>query len=180
MKKNESIKLINNLSTNYRNLNLTTSMENAWHDVLQYYDYEEVNSKLINCMSEDKFQYQPPTVYYLVSGLTKVEDKLDYSKDILYCKICNRGFNSREELDKHFDRCSSVRYVVRKYKKFFKKDIDMKMLYEMNDEEFKEKYDKLVKYIMNNTKDEFEKKRLGYYFNPPSEKEALKFLNGEG
>lgn len=176
MSENETIEIIKFISENYKYFEPTDGLIKSWQEELSQYDYEQVKTSLKGYMSEDRFQNQPPTIYMLVKNLPKVKDKIDFTKDTIYCDICRKAFNDRDELNKHFDRCSSTRYVIRQTKKWFNRDIDKKFLWSLNDEEFNERYDKLLRYIMEHTTDENERKRISFIFNPPSEQEAREFL----
>lgn len=166
--------LLDYLSVSYK-IETPTSMLNAWLDVLQEYDYEEVKNSLGEAMSEDRFQRTPPQVQYIVRNLIKKYDKVDYSKQVVYCPICRKPLN-QPDYEKHFDRCSSVEYVIRESKKWFHRDLTKKFLFELSDEEFDLRYNKLLQYIYEHTTDESEKTRIGFIFNPPSEEKAREFL----
>ena len=177
MTKREVCDLIDFLSSHYKYFEPTKGMIDSWYEVLECYDKNDVKRSLENLMSEDKFQNQPPTVYLVVKGLSKSLEKVDISDVTMFCSKCGRGFHTREELEKHFDRCFSVQYIIREYKKHFGKELDKRVLYELSEKDFKEKYESLLTYIMNNTKDDAERMRINFYFNQPNQDEQLKFLN---
>ena len=179
MNKKETIELLNFIHTFYKDFEIREDIISAWYNIMCEYDFNDVKREVEKFMAEDRYQKQLPTAYMLIKGLPKVKEKVDVQDGVkIYCNICNRPFNSHEELDKHFDRCSSIRYVIKQSKKWFKKDIDKGFLWGLNDEEFEERYNKLLKYIMEHTEDENERKRIGFIFNPPSEQEAREFLKG--
>lgn len=178
MNNNETMQILNLIKFNYPNFEIKEGMPEMWFDVLMEYSFEDVKMKLEEHLSEDRFQKQPPTAYLLVKGLPKIRDRIDFTKDTFYCDICNRPFNNQEELKIHRDKCSSIRYLIKQNKKWFNRNIDKKFLWNLSDEEFDERYNKMLKYIMEHTTDENERTRIGYIFNKPSEEEALKFLKG--
>ena len=178
MNKEQTKDLLKLIKYNYPDFEMKEGMATMWAQVMSEYSYEDVKHALEVYMAEDRFQKQPPTAYLLVKGLPKVKDRIDFTKDTIYCDICRRAFNDRDELDKHFDRCSSTRYVIKQTKKWFNRDIDKGFLWKLSDEEFEERYNKLLRYIMEHTEDEKEKMRIGFIFNPPSEEEASAFLAG--
>lgn len=181
MNRQQVIELVNFINLNYPNqIRDVDSMIDSWLDTLQQYDLEDVKNKLHQAMRDDRFQKVPPTMDWLLRDLRPIHEKINWNKGVLYCNICGRAFNKREKLVEHEDRCRSVRYVVKQTKKWFGKTLDKKELYEMNKEEFQKKYDELLKVILKNTKNESEKKVIGFIFNQPSPKEALKFLNKIG
>ena len=167
--------LLGYISASYRVEN-STSMIYSWLDILQEYDYEEVKQALYEAMSEDRFQRTPPQAQYLVRNLVKKYDKVDYSKQVVYCPICRRPLN-QSDYEKHFDRCSSVEYVLNQCIRFNSScRYTKRELYEMSEEDFEKYYNTILKFVMNRTTDESEKTRIGFIFNPPSEEKALEFL----
>ena len=152
------------------------SMLDMWLNELSQYDYEDVMEKLKRLMAEDKFQLKPPTLYFITAGLIKKHEKIDYTKGVFYCSQCGKAFNSDEEQKKHFDRCMSINYVIRETRKWFNKQLTRQELLSMSDNEFEERYNKLLKYIYNHTNDNSEKIRIGFIFNPPTKEEAQRFL----
>ena len=178
MNKEQVTEIINFISDSYKYFEPTEILIEAWQEELYQYDYEQVKNSLKSYMAEDRFQSQPPTIYMLVKNLPKIYDKIDFTKDTFYCDICNKAYNDLDQLEKHRDKCSSIRYVIKQNKKWFNRTIDKKFLWQLSDEEFEERYNKLLKYIMEHTTDENEKTRIGYIFNPPSAEEAREFLKG--
>ena len=104
-------------------------------------------------------------------------EKIDYKEQNVRCQRCNK-IVKESEYDAHFDRCSSIDYVIRESKKWFRKELTRKFLWEMSDEEFNERYNKLLHYIYEHTQNESEKTRIGFIFNPPSREKAMSFLGG--
>ena len=176
---NELIKLISSNYTNFVKDGKEKDMYKMWFEELQQYDYEDVLEALKSYMAQEKYQYQPPTLYLLISGLTKKHDKKDWSKGTFFCSYCKRTFNNEEEQKHHEDRHRSIKYVIRETKKWFKKELTEKFLWTMSEEEFNERYDKLLKYIMEHTTNETERKIISFIFNPPTKEETGRFLKGE-
>ena len=172
-------KLLNTVDLNYKNYfkGSITEFSDYWYEYLYQYDFKEVEKKLRECMAMDQFQYQPPTLDYLIKDLVKIQDKVDFNKTLIYCQFCNRIFNSIETLHKHEDRCRSIRYIARQYKKYLKREVNKRELYEMSDEEFDEKYDKLLKFVQERTNDEREKEIISFIFKVPTKEDAKKFIN---
>ncbi len=152
---------------------------NAWADVLQQYEKDDVRKAFDLALSEERYQFKPPQVQYIVRNLIAKYDRVDFSKLVVYCKICGRMLN-QSDYDKHFDRCSSVEYIIREYKKWYGKELDKKELYEMSDDDFKIRYLKLLNFIKNNTTNLDEKERISNIFNPPNEEKAKKYFKKEG
>ena len=178
MTKLEVDELVNLLDMSYRSfVKDPVGMSNLYLKMLYQYDCEDVMKKLQECMAMEQFQFQPPTLDYLVKDLTRNKDKVDFNKTLIYCQFCNRMFNSIETLHKHEDRCRSVRYIARQYKKYLNREVNKRELYEMSDEEFDEKYDKLLKFIEMRSTDEREKEIISFIFKVPTKEVAKKFIN---
>lgn len=179
MNKKEVMDLLDFIHTFYKDFEVNQDIISAWHNIMCEYDFNDVKREVEKFMAEDRYQKQLPTAYMLIKGLPKVKEKVDVQEGVkIYCDICNRPFNNQEELKIHRDKCSSIRYLIKQNKKWFNRNIDKKFLWNLSDEEFDERYNKMLKYIMEHTTDENERTRIGYIFNKPSEEEALKFLKG--
>lgn len=176
MTKSELAQLLSTLEMNYSFFEATEEKEQAWFQVMHNYSYEEVMHNLEIAMGEDRFQKEPPQAYYLIQGLIPISKKTDFEKVIVYCPICKRALNQSEE-QKHRERCQSIRYLVKQYKKWTGKDLDKRTLWEMSEEEFQEKYDKFLHYVYEHTTDEQEKMRIGFIFEPPKKEIAKRFIN---
>lgn len=173
----EVVDLLDIISSFYKNFDITEEKIQAWLNVLQEYDKNEVNEVLKSAMAEDRFQNNLPTPYYLVRNLVKKYDKVNYKEQVVYCPICRRPLN-QPQYEKHFDRCLSVEYILNQCKRFNTEcRYSKKELYEMNETIFEEYYDTILKYVMNHTTDKSEKTRIGFIFNPPSEEKARQFLS---
>ena len=179
MDKKEVKELFNYLEQNYSNFEYDKSKFDYWFNELQQYDNDDVRERLKDLMSDERYNYQPPFLETIVKGLTKKSGKLDFSQLVYYCKFCRRGFNDRKELDNHEDRCRSIKYIERQYKRFNLEKIDnakKRELYELSEEEFDRQYKLILKYVMQQTTDESEKTRISFIFNPPSQEQAKAFL----
>lgn len=178
MDKNKALDILNYLADNYKDFKLTEDKVNYWCQELSQYDYEDINNRLKELMSEERYSYQPPFLEAIIKGITKKHNKVDFTKLTYFCKICRRPFNDKNELDLHEDRCRSIRYIESQYKRFNWGEVkDKAEMYNMSEEEFNEKYKIILKKVQNLTTDEMEKTRIEFIFNPPSQETAMKFLN---
>ena len=165
---------------NYINDNNKGSMLEEWCKELEEYSFEDTIERIKQVMCEEKYQMKPPTLYYITNGLIKLKNKIDYSENVYYCDNCHRPFNDLNEMMEHRARENSIEYIIRESKKWFNKTFDkegIERLYDMAEEEFKQRYYKLLHYIYENTKDEFEKQRINCIFNPPTIEKAKEILN---
>lgn len=182
MNKQEVAELVSfvNMSYPYQIQDVNATI-NAWLEILQQYDYEDVKLRLKTLMQDDKYQKTCPTVYYIVRDLRAIQEKINWNKGVIYCDICGRAFNKREELVKHEDRCRSIRYIIKQSKKLGK-DISNKKreLFEMSQLEFDKKYNELLNLVYKNSRNDTEKRIIEFIFNQPTPKEAQEFLNRAG
>lgn len=183
MNREEVKNIMSYLVDNYKNnFEITQSKKEYWCQELSQYDNEDITNRVKQLMSEDKYAYQPPLLEAITRGVTKKHNKVNFDELVYYCLFCKRPFNNKNELDKHEDRCSSVKYIQKQYKRFSWPKLtgtQIKEMYEMPEEEFDEKYRVILRKIQKLTNDESEKRRIEYIFNPPTQEEAKKFLNKE-
>lgn len=176
MTETEVKNLLRFLAMEYSSFNVIDDKVKYWYNELQQYDTRDVKSRLKELMANEKYALVPPVLEVIISGLTKKQNKVNFKKMVYFCKFCNRAFNVRYELDKHEDRCRSIKYILRQYENYNLGEIDKKTLYNMTDEEFDERYNKLLQVIKNKTTDEGEKRLIEFIFNPPSWEKAKQFL----
>ena len=73
-------------------------------------------------MSTGHYSNNPPHLVTIINGLTKVDNKIDWKKQVVLCKHCNKGFNVDKngysaDLKEHEDRCGSINYVIKQMKR---------------------------------------------------------------
>ena len=179
MNREEVVDLFEFLEINYPSFSYSSKTIDTWLSELQMFDVDDVKRNLKELMAEDLYSKTPPLLSRIIRGLTPKKEKIDFTKTIYFCPRCNKGFNSKEECDDHFDRCSSVDYVIRETRKWFKKELTRKELFAMSNEEFNERYYKLLHWIHDHTQNESEKTRIGFIFNPPVKEKAKQFLESK-
>lgn len=151
-----------------------------WSEVLCQYSAAEVNEMFEFYASRESYKDIVPQVYTIVKNLTRISDKVDFKKQIIPCKYCRKYFNDIEKLHTHEDRCSAIAYLERQYKKLNLGIIDNAKkaeLYNMQENEFNEKYKKTLRYIQQLITSEYEKQLIENVFEPPNVVEAKAFLN---
>lgn len=179
MARDETVLILRHMSFSLPNFNYREAeILETWHSIFKDYDYNDVFKK-VNCLlEEDRFQYQAPTPQFVVRDLRKIAEKKKLNSYKVFCQICNRLHNSYDEQVQHFDRCSSVDYIFRQYKRFNKVCSKTKKdLFEMSDSKFKEYYELILKWVQEKSTNLEEKTRIESVFNPPSEEKARKILN---
>lgn len=179
MKKEEVENLLNYLAMEYPSFKLDKEKIDFWLNELQQYDCNDVKYRLKDLMASGEYKIYPPVLETITAGLTKKNKKINFKEMVCFCKFCNRGFNQREELEKHEDRCRSIRYIIKQYEKYSLGIINKRELYAMSDEEFNARYDKLLRYVQSHTDNQSEKNIINFIFNPPSYEKAKEFLTNQ-
>lgn len=173
MNKIEVKQILDYLELNYKDFRVSKEMFEMWLEELQQYDYDDTINKVKQLISTGHYISTPPHLVAITNGLSKIDKKLDWSKQVVLCRNCNKGFNTdnngySKELKEHEERCNSINYVIKQTKKWFNKDLTRGELWAMSKEEFDTRYDKLLHYIYENTTNPVEKEIISYIFNPPN------------
>ena len=174
MSRSEFLEIFEKVSANAVFFKADEVHEKVWYEVLCNFVYEDAMKNLEILLKDEKFRMNP-NVYEVIKGLTPIDKKVDFGKVVVYCPICKRAVNQSEEA-KHRERCQSIRYLVKQYKKWTGKDLAKRSLWEMSEEKFQEKYDRFLHYILEHTEDKHEKMRIDFIFNPPRKEVAKRFL----
>lgn len=179
MTRDETVLILRHMSCSLPNFNYRDDgVLETWHNVLKEYDYTETFKKVNTLLEEDRFQYQAPTPQFVVRDLRKKSEKIKLNSYKVACRNCGKMCSSYEDEERHFDRCSSVEYILNLYKRFnLQCTKTKKELFEMPEQEFDDSYNKILKYVMEHMTDVSEKERIGFIFNPPSEEKARNYLN---
>ena len=176
MTRQEHLELLNEMEMFYPFFKNSLEREEAWYKVMYKYDFKEVMRNLEIAMANEKYQKEPPTAYYLVQDLIPTDEKVDFNKLVIFCPICKRAINQREE-QKHTDKCRSIEYLEKQYERHFGKKIDKKTLWQMPDDEFDKKYFDSLKKFQGATSNEKEKEIIGFVLNKPDPKTAKNFFS---
>ena len=75
------------------------------------------------------------------------------------CNLCNH-YISLEEYDRHFKKCSAIKYIQKKTTKLYNKEIEYSELYRLDEIEFNKRYFMLLNRVYEQTTDERERKLL--------------------
>lgn len=146
MERPEVIKLIDFITIHRPNFvsrlgdKIYKNMVTDWTRIMGPYDYDDIFNNLENFLKDERNYGKDPDAYQLIRGLLTTEDKKTNSLGRVACQFCGRWFN-RLELADHEDRCRSVKYLKKVYKKYLNSNLNVnKELYEMNQEEFDKRY----------------------------------------
>lgn len=168
MTKQEVTKFMQRIKSHYQEFVIDEFKMNEWYNELKDYKNEDVNRKLEEHLKSQEYGMYVPKLYFLTKYLVKEKEQNLPKIETVECPKCHE-YVLFADFDKHFDRCSSVDYVILKTKEYFNKELNRDLLMNMNQEEFDNKYNKLLNYIAKVTEDSKEQKRILNVFNPPNE-----------
>lgn len=126
---------------------------NEWTRIMNPYDSEDIKENLEKFLKDENNYGREPDAYQLIRGIYTTEEKQEGLKGRVQCMFCNKSF-SRLDIHEHEDRCRSIKYLDRQYKKLLNRQlVDKSRLYDMPEEEFNSKYintlEKLLPYMKN-------------------------------
>lgn len=150
MTREQTIKLCERIKVNYKNFDSYDSTWDEWFRHLEIYDSEEVNTEF------DKYLYRnldvperkAPNVLDLIKNINPLPE---FTARYIYktnCSICRRVLKNTQ-LEKHFDRCSSIDYIYRNAKKYFNQQISKSDLWKLSDEQFEKGYWSFCEKLLN-------------------------------
>lgn len=165
MTREETKDFLRRIKQHYQEFTVDDYKINEWHSELKNYDVDDVHKKLEEHLRSEQYGQTIPKVYFLTKYLKttnekQIQDKVDY---YCSCTICGKYFKL-SEYDKHFDRCSSVEFINKQCMDMKDTEIDKEKYFNMSDEEFNAFYDKLLKIVYSNLKDEMQKSAIRKYF----------------
>lgn len=152
MERKEVNKLIDKIQAFRQTFLKSNTLLEEWCKVLEPYRYEDVDKKLDEYFRDSSNFGQYPDAYYLTKYL-KTEEELSKTQEITArCQLCNKEV-PYNDLEEHYDRCSSIDYVYRESRKYLHKTFDKQKLWEMDKATFDKLYwkvcDELVKVMPN-------------------------------
>ena len=159
MQKSETNILLQRIKTYYPKFYYASYVVENWYMELKDYN-PNIMIQALKQYAEDNAE--PPSVV----NLTSIADRIKNTNEIDYqtlCKICGKLL-SKEQQVVHEDRCRSIRYMEKQYKKLFNKELSRRQLWEISKEEFDKKYDEFLKYILPKITNLDEKHAIEMYF----------------
>jgi hypothetical protein len=150
-----------------------------WYRILKDYDYQDVINNLEKWLSDSENKYFMPDVYVLIGDIYTISEKNKPMNFKIMCKHCKKWF-LYDELRNHEDRCGSIEYVVYNYKKIFNKELSRETLWNLNQEEFEEKYySSLELFLKKVDPNSLEYKNIKNILSLKNGGKALYSINGE-
>ena len=159
----ETNKLMERIKQHYQEFIIDDYKIEEWFKELSKYDSEDVNKKLDQHLRSEQYGQHIPKLFFLTKNLITTEEKEKHSEHIVFCQICRRRMRF-EEYGTHIERCLSVDYLEKQFKKYNLQNFNKEALLKMTQVEFDRLYDKVLKYVQDKTKDETEKKRIEVIF----------------
>lgn len=155
--------LLAKIKMNYQDFSITENKVKEWYKELEHYLYEDVLNKLEEHLRSEHNSPYIPKVYMLTKNLIKIQNK-DKTKGImLRCPNCGWKY-AYNDFDRHLKRCNSIIYINEVAKKYHNKEINKDTYFKLNDKDFENKYNRILMYVYQNTKNKKEKERLENYF----------------
>lgn len=159
MNREETMKLLEKIKTFRQSFLIEKDTINNWLNVLQDYDYKDVDEKLDEYFRESKNFGQYPDPYYLTKYLVKSDEKFSMSNITIKCNLCGETI-LQEKYQEHYDRCSSIDYVCRMHEKYFDGKLNIDELWQLPKEKFDNMYWKFCEALYNKLPNGLEKKCL--------------------
>lgn len=146
MTKIEVINFLEKLKVNYNELPIKEDyVFREWYSALKPYDAYDVFLKLDEHLNSNYKSMLPKPSFitkYLKTPEEKKKTAIDY---LIRCNLCSQEMRLSEYDNKHFDRCSSINYLLRTMKN---KGIKVKYedLEQLDDIKFQKVYEKYKDY----------------------------------
>lgn len=134
-----------------------TKFKVEWHKILEPYVFQDVSEKLDEYFRDTNNFGRYPDAYYLTKYLSTEEQKERAGTILVRCQECQKIVDLND-YERHYSRCSSVRYIARMREKYFNKTTDIEKLQELDQEKFDEVYEAFIRQSQAVCTDEQEKR----------------------
>ena len=145
---------------------------NEWERLMGPYEYKDVKNNLEKFLKDEANANKEPDAYNLIRGLLTIKEKQEGTMYQVSCQFCGRYMN-RLELGKHEDRCRSINYLKRLYKKYYNQELaDIRELYQMSEDNFDKAYIRVLERVRPLVTNKMEYRGITnvietYYGRPP-------------
>ena len=130
-----------------------------WHKVLEPYDFEDVDRKLIEYFKDGDNIGKIPDAFYLTKYLKTHDSKRNSQGIWIKCQLCQEEM-SLEEYDNHYERCASVEYICKQSIRVFGQRLNRNQMMNLSQKDFDKRYIYFLYQLQAKTKDFDEKTRL--------------------
>lgn len=126
-----------------------------WYETLKNYNKEQIFNKAKELLDKGI----TPKINGLIADFKELPKTIDMKEKKLGCQCCGRIIEA-DKFQLHYERCSSIRYISKRYKQYFNKDLNKRELWEISKAEFDKRYDKLLETIYKVSKNANEKRNI--------------------
>lgn len=151
--------LLERIQANRQSFLITNAVLDEWSKVLEPYDYFDLNKKLDEYFRDGENFGKYPDVYYLIKYLKTNEEKKIENVPYVICQNC-RDKVKYEDYKSHYDRCSSVCYLIEMSKRYLNKELNKQKLFAADFKSFDKYYYSTCKLIYNQMPEGFPKHLL--------------------
>lgn len=135
----ETQKITNKIKIYRPKFEITAPLIEEYYKVFEPYDYQDVEKKLNEYLSDANNQNRYPDPLYLTKYLKTSYQKEHTSEPDIICDLCCRSIKVLE-YKTHRDKCSSAMWLCDMSRKYFNKTLNYMKLMEIEQSEFDEKY----------------------------------------
>ena len=144
MTKQEVIHFMQKIKAYYDYFQMEDYKINEWYDKLKKYDLEDVYRKFDQHLNGE-LKDSPPKLHYITRYLLTPEEKAKDRNDYLIeCNLCGRTMTLSRYNNDHYDRCSSINYLLRNFKKK-NMNVSREELESLSNEKFNDIYEEYKK-----------------------------------
>lgn len=145
MSEEDVYRLLERVRTYYQHLSRSDKLCDEWFRILKHYKVSEVNENLDKYLSIERNRNRIPMPQDLIQDLWTIEEYQQSQKSyIVNCNLCKRPM-TLENYNKHYDRCSSIHYLLQIMKSQGIK-VEYKDLASLSDNKFNTVYEKYKDY----------------------------------
>lgn len=131
-----------------------------WERIMENYEFEDVKNNLETFLKNENNYGKDPDAYILIKGLYTKEEKKEQIKGSVGCMFCKRLL-PMNQIKEHENRCRSINYLKRLYKKYFKKELeDVANLYSISNDVFDKAYIRVLEKVLPMVEDTLEKRGI--------------------
>lgn len=131
--------ILNRIKVNYPTFVNDDYTRSEWYKELKDYSLEDVMKKLEQHFRSEQYGNSIPKVYFLTKYLTKEKEKNTKENISYICPFCKKSI-SLELYEKHYNKCSSIDYLMNLSKKYFGKPLNKEKLEQADDDVFEKYY----------------------------------------
>lgn len=164
MNRREVSDFLRKIKCYFQNFSVNDFVLEEWGNVLKNYDSEDVYKSYYKYLNSDS-KNELPKIHVLVQNLKTKEEKNKNIKYIVLCPLCKTKI-SLSNLDKHYERCSSVDFICRMSKKYYNRVLNRNDLLQLNENEFMLRYMKFCKNLLNDCQDDKDLSVISAIVNP--------------